>query len=657
METRTERMAAKKKGTKEKLPLVSAETKEARLYLSSSTVASPDDDDSLVVGLDIESITCLFVYEHLQRPKLMQITLVENDEGWHSNLFSDISLDKETVTHICCIGQEAPAESKFAKLPAIVLVDDDGATTVISGLSSVCRTIVQLSGQEEILGFKRGCLAAPAEASVWTKFCEIDVLRFIERLMRRQGEEAEELEELDAELARFEMHLKQPVRIHNFAKVIQDMRRKEVVGDSLEKAANDTVAIKHQFVEGPKMFLADLILFSVFYFVFRRLTKEQLKDLMPLTVAWYEEMQLVVGSEVMDKLTSKMVSQRFSIKYSYSRLSPLPFQSISTVWLKSGVELPATEYVSLYKSDPKRYKPRKRIFTRQSDIEGALQRIALFPVDMTNENPETPGKRLTIDWSSAFGMPEAGDLPQSRLDRKQQQLKSMAQQVIYLARPGDVIVDFCSGSGHLGLLVASMLPSCQVVLLENKAESLDRAKARAKETHLSNLVFLQTNLDYFRGHFDIGLSLHACGVATDIVMWLCIEQKAHFVCCPCCYGAVLDMPHITYPRSEFFRQPLRRGDEDATRLTAGQYFCIAHGSDQSHAEGTANTIKEKRDQGQLCMDIIDYDRRRYAEEQGYQVTATKLEPVDCTQKNRLLIGRHVGDCLKEVEVLDHWREI
>lgn len=254
---------------------------------------------------------------------------------------------------------------------------------------------------------------------------------------------------------------------------------------------------------------------------------------------------------------------------------------------------------------------------------------------MTNRNPVTPGKQLLVDWSSAFGMPELGDLPKSRLERKQDQLKSMAQEVVAIARPGNVIVDFCSGSGHLGMLVASLLPQCQIILLENKAESLDRGKVRAKSLNLTNVLFLQTNLDYFTGDFDIGLSLHACGVATDIVMELCIQQGAHFVCCPCCYGAVLDMPHIKYPRSKFFRGFIGESEE---RLTNGDYFCIAHGSDQSHSEEIANTLKEKCDQGQVCMDVIDYDRRRYAEEQGYQVAATKLEPITCTQKNRLLIG-------------------
>lgn len=283
----------------------SMESWRARLYLS-GVIQGKTTNDLPVVGLDIESLVTLFIYEYLGRPKQIQVTLIESENENNKSPFL-FSLVLEKTTAIILNHQSSPAESKIAKLPAIVLVNDDNATTVISGLCSVSRTIVQLSGQDEILGFKRGCLAAPAEASVWTKFCEIDALRFIERLMK--GETVED--SLDVEMARFEMHLKQPVRIHNFAKVVQDLKREGVSnGSSLEKDQNDSLVIKHQFVEGPKMFLADLILFPVFYFVFWRYSKTDLKELMPLTVRWFETMEQVVGLEILDKLTREMVIKR-----------------------------------------------------------------------------------------------------------------------------------------------------------------------------------------------------------------------------------------------------------------------------------------------------------------------------------------------------------
>ena len=56
------------------------------------------------------------------------------------------------------------------------------------------------------------------------------------------------------------------------------------------------------------------------------------------------------------------------------------------------------------------------------------------------------------------------------------------------------------------------------------------------------------------GSFNIGVSLHACGVATDLVIQKCIENKASFVSCPCCYGSVQENHMVSYPRSQIFKE-------------------------------------------------------------------------------------------------------
>ena len=43
---------------------------------------------------------------------------------------------------------------------------------------------------------------------------------------------------------------------------------------------------------------------------------------------------------------------------------------------------------------------------------------------------------------------------------------------------------------------------------------------------MSNCRFFQCNLDYFRGAFDVGLSLHACGLATDLVLAKCLSAPS-----------------------------------------------------------------------------------------------------------------------------------
>lgn len=46
----------------------------------------------------------------------------------------------------------------------------------------------------------------------------------------------------------------------------------------------------------------------------------------------------------------------------------------------------------------------------------------------------------------------------------------------------------------------------KVILIENKEESLVRAQSRSAKLGLKNIGFIQANLDYFTGPFDVGVS-------------------------------------------------------------------------------------------------------------------------------------------------------
>ncbi len=54
---------------------------------------------------------------------------------------------------------------------------------------------------------------------------------------------------------------------------------------------------------------------------------------------------------------------------------------------------------------------------------------------------------LTLDWTSMPRQvhPATGGLPVTRVERKCQQLENLATAVCSIAKPGDTIVDFCSG--------------------------------------------------------------------------------------------------------------------------------------------------------------------------------------------------------------------
>lgn len=186
------------------------------------------------------------------------------------------------------------------------------------------------------------------------------------------------------------------------------------------------------------------------------------------------------------------------------------------------------------------------------------------------------------------------------------------------------------GTGHLGLLLACCLPKCQVILLDNKEESLTlRGKPWADQLCLTNVTIFQGNIHYFNRAFAIGVSLHACGVATDIVLQKCMEKRANFVCTPCCYGGIYETDTIKFPRSRRFQ---------ASGLNLVNYVYLAHAADQAHDSRVECFNEEKSAQGELCMDIVDTDRKMAAEEVGYRVILRRLLPENCTPKNRLLIG-------------------
>ena len=123
----------------------------------------------------------------------------------------------------------------------------------------------------------------------------------------------------------------------------------------------------------------------------------------------------------------------------------------------------------------------------------------------------------SLDWSSLPRSvhPEAGSLPPERLERKCGQLSSLAVPLTQLARPGNLVVDFCSGGGHLGLLLAHLLPASSLHLVENKEESLARARTRGLDMGLDNVWFYQCNLEFYVGKFDIGPSIFYLNVLLE----------------------------------------------------------------------------------------------------------------------------------------------
>ena len=192
-----------------------------------------------------------------------------------------------------------------------------------------------------------------------------------------------------------------------------------------------------------------------------------------------------------------------------------------------------------------------------------------------------------------------------------------------VAVSGDLIVDFCSGGGHLGIVLAHLMPKCHVALVENKEESLLSSVDRLASLGLDNVTLYQCNIDYFVGGFDVGTCLHACGSATDMVQSLCLAARAAFVICPCCYGSIRRSPKLTYPKSDKFV---------TAQLSYKDFLTLGHAADQTEF----NIALES--QGRQCMNLVDTDRAELARERGWTVVLCQLKPKECSPKNNLLVG-------------------
>ena len=405
------------------------------------------------------------------------------------------------------------------------------------------------------------------------------------------------------ELTNFERDLLNPVRMHNVYKIARDKDKSKIIKSGIPLNELD---VDHTFCQGNEFSLADLILFSYFKQIFR-VVDENVKNFLPLTWKWFHNLVVYDGGRM------NLI------------LENLSREDQPELRLKLIQELKPTtkETLSLFN-----FKRKARIFTGQGGLDQVLEKLKLTGV--TIKNDEFVNNYDAIDDQLVEDLLTTGELPPKRLEKKKQQLKSLIIEVLEIAAPNDIIVDFCSGTGHLGILMAQLLPDCEIIILENKEESIERASKKVKIMNLKNIKFFQCNLEYFNEFFTLGVSLHGCGVATDIVLAKCWNVKANFVCCPCCYGKIQNIENLVeLPQSNLFKN---------AGITSRDFLYVAHCADQTHDEKVKNCNVEKAVQGNFCMSAVDMDRKLRAEEMGYEVKLRILFPKDCSPKNALICG-------------------
>eukprot|EP00912_Choanoflagellata_sp_UC4_P001536 UC4_evm11s969 len=238
--------------------------------------------------------------------------------------------------------------------------------------------------------------------------------------------------------------------------------------------------------------------------------------------------------------------------------------------------------------------------------------------------------------------PAAGDLDPSRSKRKRWQVENLLAHLSTMNLEGKTIVEFGSGGGHLGLVVAACFPSSRVLLLDRKKHSLARARRRARNLGLKNIQIIFNDAFNFREKFDIGIALHFCGLLTDLALQCCVEVGAAYVLCPCCYGKIgadcVVRADGKETKVDLFPRP-RAGD--STGMSDVECHALASCCDFGPAAhyGNYNFSDPKYKQAKECMGMIDTDRNSWAAKfAGYNTHLYSLVPLDASPKNNIIVG-------------------
>jgi hypothetical protein len=153
---------------------------EAGLYLK--VYSDPTQLHDGRVSVPLETLISLYILDYIQCPEVeLHLVPFEADpnEGFQVKI-----RQKHRVTTL----KETPVCVQNCMLPVVWL---SSSSTCVAGLCAVLRQVVKCTLDEhpahfsrKLLGFREGCLMACAEASTWTRFCEVDIILTTNQLIK-----------------------------------------------------------------------------------------------------------------------------------------------------------------------------------------------------------------------------------------------------------------------------------------------------------------------------------------------------------------------------------------------------------------------------------------------------------------------------------------
>lgn len=202
-------------------------------------------------------------------------------------------------------------------------------------------------------------------------------------------------------------------------------------------------------------------------------------------------------------------------------------------------------------------------------------------------------------------------------------------------------MEFCAGSGHLGLLIAYLRPTSHVTLVELRERGCNIARKRAEEANLTNVTVYFGSIQQYAMEnipFDIGFSLHSCGMLSDWIQEICVAARARYVLCPCCYGHT-------------FKQRSWKCEKMKEKFSFEEYKVMASCADTSvEAKNLDFPHKKQFCTAKKAMICVDIDRSSWAQQYQYTTDVKSLYPLNCSPKNNVIIGIPEDNCTSTFEV-------
>ena len=197
-----------------------------------------------------------------------------------------------------------------------------------------------------------------------------------------------------------------------------------------------------------------------------------------------------------------------------------------------------------------------------------------------------------------------------------------------------------------------------------------KCDSRFRRCSLANLYSFFGPVQGFEEPFDVALALHLCGEATDVALRkAALKDASAMVVAPCCVGKLSkrvlnpDVYHATgsnyatvsYPQSEIFCQLINGKHEtngginmSTGNIKAGDdiqaeedWNALAKAADYSNEEEILTSRNATR---RTAKALLEKDRQLFLEENfGYKTALTRMEPLEATPKNDILIAWKMND--------------